>query len=96
MTFDDLALLSRRERVRIALLVAALVVAIVWATIHFTAPAPPRRIVLASGPEFGLYHRLAQRYKEHLARDGVTVEERMTDGAAENLRLLQDRASGVD
>jgi TRAP-type uncharacterized transport system substrate-binding protein len=96
MTLEDLAQLSRRDRLRVALLVAALIVAIIWAAVQFMEPAPPRRIVLASGPQFGLYHRYAQRYKARLARDGVTVEERMTDGAAQNVALLHERQSGVD
>ena len=54
------------------------------------------RIVLASGPEYGLYHQQAQRYKEVLASHGVTLEERITEGAGENYRLLLDRKSGVD
>ena len=56
----------------------------------------PRRIVLASGLPDGMYHQYAQRYKEILAREGVTVEERMTGGAEENERLLSDPGSGVD
>jgi len=51
---------------------------------------------MASGPAFGAYHQHAERYKAILARDGVTVDERMTDGAQENLRLLLDPKSGVD
>jgi len=56
----------------------------------------PRRIVLASGLKDGMYHQYAQRYKEILARDGVTVEERLTGGADENEQLLHDPKSGVD
>jgi len=56
----------------------------------------PRHIVLASGLQDGLYHQYAQRYKEILAREGVTVEERMTGGAEENEQLLHDPKSGVD
>lgn len=56
----------------------------------------PRHIVLASGLKDGLYHQYAQRYKEILARDGVTVEERLTGGAEENEQLLHDPKSGVD
>jgi hypothetical protein len=48
MTLEDLALLSRRERVRMIALVLALIVAVVWASVHYLQPAPPRRIVLAS------------------------------------------------
>ena len=91
MTVDDLALLSRRERLRLAALVAILVAVAAWASIALVQPGPPRKIVLASGPEAGVYHRFARRYVELLEREGVTVEERMTGGAADNLRLLEDR-----
>jgi TRAP-type uncharacterized transport system substrate-binding protein len=56
----------------------------------------PRHVVLASGLKDGMYHEYAQRYKEILARDGVTVEERSTGGADENEQLLHDPQSGVD
>ena len=93
---ENLTSMSRRDLLRAMVLAIALIAAALWVSFHFLQPAPPRRIVLASGVEGGLYHRYAQRYREILARDGVTVEERMTNGAAENLRLLQDPASGVD
>ena len=96
MTFGQFALLTRGDLVRSGLLTAALVGAALWVSFHFFEPAPPRRIVLASGTESGLYHRHAQRYREILTRDGVIVENRRTAGAAENLWLLLDPASGID
>ena len=96
MESDDLATLTRRDRLRFFALVLALVMVSVWFSAQYLQPAPPRRIVLASGAGFGLYHQYAERYRQALARDGVTVEERMTNGAADNLRLLLDPASGVD
>ena len=96
MSFGDLALLSRRDRVRLGILVVILVVVAVWASFQLLQPGPSRRIVLASGPESGLYHRYAQRYVEILGQDGGTVEERVTNGAVDNLRLLLDSKSGVD
>jgi TRAP transporter TAXI family solute receptor len=96
MALEDLSLLSRRDRIRLGVLLAVLAAVAVWATVQLLNPGPPRRIVLASGAEFGLYHRYAERYKAILAREGVTVVERMTNGAAENLRLLLDPRSGVD
>jgi TRAP-type uncharacterized transport system substrate-binding protein len=59
-------------------------------------PTPPRRVVLATGPEQGAYAEFGQRYVEHLKRYGVTVELRKTQGSAENLRLLREEGSGVD
>jgi TRAP-type uncharacterized transport system substrate-binding protein len=96
MTLENLALLSRRNRLGIAVAVLALIGAAAWTAGHFLQPAAPRRIVLASGLEDGLFHQHAKRYAEILARSGVAVEERMTAGAGDNLRLLEDPRSGVD
>jgi TRAP-type uncharacterized transport system substrate-binding protein len=96
MTADDLASLTRRDKFRFISLVIILIAVTLWLSLRYLEPAPQRRIVLASGPEFGLYHQYALRYKQALATNGVTVEERMTSGAAENLRALGDPTSGVD
>lgn len=96
MALEDLSLLSRHERIRLGLLLAGLVALAVWVSLKLFQPGPPSHIVLASGPEFGAYHRYAVRYKELLAREGVKVDERMTSGAAENLQLLIDPKSKVD
>ena len=95
MSSDDLATLTRRDKRRGILLVLALIAVAIWVSAQFLQPAPARRIVLASGAGFGLYHEYAERYRQALARDGVVVEERMTAGAAENLRLLLDPKSDV-
>ena len=93
---DDLASLSRHDKLRMAVLVVALIGVSLWFSSQFLQPAPPRRIVMASGAEFGIYHQFAQRYKQILLTNGIVVEERMTGGAADNLRLLRDPKSGVD
>src|SRR6266496_2775608 len=94
--FEDLALLSRRDRARLAVLVIALVAVVFWITTQLLQPGAPRRVVLASGSANGVYHRHAQRYVQLLAHEGVIVQERLTEGAAENLSLLLDPKSGVD
>jgi TRAP transporter TAXI family solute receptor len=96
MSLSELLLFSRRDLVRTGLLVALLAAACIWVSFRFLDPIPPRKLVLASGPESGLYHQLAQRYKEVLVGQGVTLEERITEGAGENYRLLLDHNSGVD
>jgi len=96
MTLENLALLSRRSRLGVAVVILALIGAAAWTAGRFLQPAAPRHIVLASGLEDGLFHQHAKRYIEILARSGVTVEERMTAGAGDNLRLLEDPHSGVD
>jgi len=96
MPGESLHLLSRRDLLRWALVALVLAALALWVSFQFVKPMPPRHIVIASGVDGGLYHEYALRYKEILASNGVTVEERQTQGAGENYRLLLDPASGVD
>lgn len=82
--------------IRQIVIAIAAIVALLWTAFWLLQPAPQRRIVMASGNESGIYHQFARRYIEILRRQGVRVEERMTEGAAENLKLLLDPASRVD
>jgi TRAP-type uncharacterized transport system substrate-binding protein len=59
-------------------------------------PNPPRHVTLATGVPQGAYAEFGQRYAERLARYGISVELRNTQGTAENLALLNDAGSGVD
>ncbi|MEO8060257.1 MAG: TAXI family TRAP transporter solute-binding subunit [Burkholderiales bacterium] len=59
-------------------------------------PNPPKKVVLATGADQGAYAELGKRYVQALKPYGITVELRATQGAAENLQLLRDPASGVD
>lgn len=85
----------RRNLSRWGLLVVVLVAFAVFGA-WFLQTTIPRHIVVASGVKDGMYHEYAQRYKEILSREGVTVVERPTGGAGENADLLRDPASGVD
>jgi len=59
-------------------------------------PEPPRRMVLATGTERGAYAEFGATYAKLLAREGIKVELRNTQGTLENLALLRDAKSGVD
>lgn len=63
---------------------------------QFVGPPPPDRITIATGSRQGAYFAFAERYREILARDGVTVEVRETQGSVENIALLESPDSGVD
>ena len=54
----------------------------------FVKPAPPRKVLLATGMEEGMYHELGVRYKDILAGYGIELELVSTRGAVENLGLL--------
>ena len=59
-------------------------------------PAPPKTVVLATGPDQGAYAEFGKRYAALLKTHGIAVELRATQGTAENLALLRDEASPVD
>ena len=89
-------LLSSRDLLMTAgpfvLLTVALLALAYWAL----DPSPPKKLVLATGPEQGAYAEFGKRYQAALARHRIQVELRTTQGAAENLKLLEDPDSGVD
>jgi TRAP-type uncharacterized transport system substrate-binding protein len=75
----------------VLLAAALLLLAYVWLD-----PTPPKRVVLATGVEQGAYSEFGKRYAAALAKHGIQVELRHTQGAAENLALLRDPDSGVE
>ena len=73
-----------------AIIVGALllVVASFWLASRYIRPAPPDSFVMSTGPEGGAYHLFARRYRDILARDGVTIELKPSQGSIENLERL--------
>src|SRR5262245_22071967 len=56
---------------------------------------PPRRIVMTTGPEGSAYPELGEKYAAVLARFGIQLVLRPSQGDVENLERLQDPQSGV-
>jgi TRAP transporter TAXI family solute receptor len=77
-------------------LIAALAIGCLWLSFLYLQPLPPRTLTIASGPHYSLFHQHAERYREALKKEGVTLVERVTEGAGENLALLANPSSGVD
>jgi len=89
-------LLSARDLIATAgpfLLVALLLLAGAYVLLD---PAPPRRVVLATGPEQSDYAEFGKRYAAELKRYGIEVVQMTTQGSSENRRLLRDPAQAVD
>lgn len=59
-------------------------------------PNPPRRVVLATGPEQSDYAEFGRRYAEAMRRHNIEVVLRPTGGSSTNRRLLRDPAESVD
>ena len=55
---------------------------------HFAKPAPPHALVMATGSAAGAYQAYGERFRDELARSGITLELRPTAGSVENLALL--------
>ena len=75
---------------------ALIAAVLLWAAYVLLDPAPPKRVVLATGPEQGAYAEFARAYVRLLARYGIEVELRSSEGSAENLRLLRDPREQID
>ncbi|MBT9489343.1 MAG: C4-dicarboxylate ABC transporter substrate-binding protein [Rubrivivax sp.] len=69
--------------------------ALLWGAWRLLDPTPDKHLVIATGPAQGAYEAFAQRYLPLLQAQGLTVTLRPTQGAADNLALLRDPASGV-
>ena len=86
---------SFREIIKIGGPALAILIAGFAVAIQFVEPAPDGRIGIAGGSPGGAYAAFAERYSELLGRTGVELTVRETSGSIENLRLLQDPASGI-
>jgi len=88
--------LSRRNLLYTAIAFAALALAAFLFAFRFVEPAPPTRIVMSTGAIDGGYHMFALRYRDILARDGVTLELRPSAGSQQNVSRLLDNESDVE
>ncbi len=86
---------SRRETFLIwssALVVLGLTV---WFSVKFINPAPPSKLVIATGDGEGDYAFFAEKYHDQMMKEGIDLQIRATKGAMENVSLLKDPDSEV-
>jgi len=69
---------------------------VIWVAIRVIQPAPPSTLTITAGPEYSRFWFAAQKYKEILARNGVTLRVLTSSGTLENLERLADPAIHVD
>jgi len=58
-------------------------------------PAPPRRVILATGQENSAYEDFGRKYAARLARDGIKVELQPSLGSQDNLQRLIDGKADI-
>jgi TRAP-type uncharacterized transport system substrate-binding protein len=85
---------SRRQIVKGLAAVVGIVSIVSLALIYFI-PAPPSTVIMATGFKGSSVDYYGRQYREIFARSHVQLELRETDGAVENIQLLQDPKSGV-
>jgi uncharacterized protein len=78
-------------------LLAAIVLGVgaFWFATRFVKPAPPDNFVISTSSKGSAYYQLAERIRDEAAKKGVKIEVRESGASSENLKLLQDPASGV-
>ena len=85
-----------RDALAVGIPTPALLVAGFWYAAQFIQPAPPNRVVIATGGEGGAYQRFGAAYRPLLERFGLEVVELPSAGAVENLAWLRDRGKELD
>ena len=85
-----------RDLLFVAVPATLLVLGAITLTLLFMHPAPPSELVMSTGTADGMYHAYATKYRDILARDGVTLRLWPSGGAVENLRRLADPTAHVD
>lgn len=86
-TFMDNFGLNRTASIVVAIIVGLV---ITFSCFWFFHSAPPKTITITSGEPGSAYYKVAQKYAEILARDGVKLKILPSAGSAENLKRLTD------
>lgn len=90
------ALFSIRDLVLSAGPFILIALALLIGAYYVLKPAPPKRVVLATGPERSAFDEFGKRYAAELKRYGIEVVLKRTSGSGENRRALRDPKQDVD
>jgi hypothetical protein len=91
--FTEIFGLGRSAALSAVLLISLVTIsALFW----FFYSAPPRTIILTSGPEGSVFRMNAEKYRTILARNGVKVKILPSQGSLENIKRLADPSFKVD
>ncbi len=91
--FTEFFGLGRAVAVIIILLIS---LSTIFAVFWFFHSAPPKTIIITSGPEGSVFRTNAEKYAKILARNGVKLKILSSEGSLENLKRLNDPSFRVD
>lgn len=84
-----------RKHLLVLLAAIVCVMTITSLLLMYFIPAPPTQFLIATGRSHQIYEGISEQYREILARSHVDLQERLTNGALENIGLLNDPSSGI-
>ncbi len=73
-----------------------IVAGLLWIAYVLIDPTPPKHVVMAAGVDGSAYQDFAERYRAILARHGIDLEIRTTEGSMQNLHGLATTRSDAD
>src|SRR5689334_10619381 len=85
----------RRPRLRTWLPLAVMMTLALLLGLYLRQSSPPRKIVMATGQEGGMYDTFGLEYARRLGRLGLQVEIVRTNGSVDNLRRVIGRTADV-
>ncbi|HEX4644917.1 MAG TPA: TAXI family TRAP transporter solute-binding subunit, partial [Verrucomicrobiae bacterium] len=85
--------LTRAAAIGVVLFVSAVLIAGIFWFIH---SAPPRVLIITSGPPGSSFERIAGNYRALLSSNGVTLKILLSEGSLENLERLENPKFRVD
>jgi TRAP-type uncharacterized transport system substrate-binding protein len=68
----------------------------IWFAIRYVRPAPPSTITITTGTDGSVLRATADKYRDILARNGITLDILPSQGSRENLKRLSDPSAHVD
>ena len=86
---------SSRRTLLFGVVLGLCAVGIISLVLSYFIPAPPSKVTIGTAFKGASFDYYGQRYRDKFADAKVTLELRATEGALENLKLLQDQNSGV-
>jgi TRAP transporter TAXI family solute receptor len=72
-----------------------LIVAGFWIASKFIAPPVPKHITISTGNENGAYYYFAEKYRDELKKNGITLDIISSSGSLENIERLQHNKADI-
>src|SRR5262245_44710673 len=86
---------KKHRRIKVWIALALLTAMMLGLSVWLMGPAPPHRIVFATGQEGGGYDTFGKQYQTRLGRMGLGVKLLNTNGSVDNLQRLMDGKADV-